>query len=563
VVKSAVDVNGAPLRPGEIVEYTVTLTNVGFDDANMVEMFDPLQPGTTLVPGTLEIVSGPNAGLKTDAQGDDRAEVFNGLSPTGISTQWVAFGLGLGPNNDVGGTLRAAGQPDVAIVKGHSLPFLRGQQSTYEIDVSNAGVISTSGTITVTDTLPAGLTPFAASGPGWTCGIAGQLVTCTFDSTLTPGSAAPRIQIGVDIARTAPNTLTNTATVVGSNDANPTNNGDDDPTTIIGAPDLAIAKSHTGSFTPGQSGTYSLTVTNVGTDPTTGLVTVTDTVPAGLTATAASGARWSCSIAAQTVTCTRSDVLAASASYPPISLTVDVAAQAVGPLVNRVSVTTIGDPSRDNDTAEDSTEIAGTPNLRLTKTHDDVFAPGGTATFTFTAANSGTGSTSGQFTVTDTVPSGLTPTSAVGDGWTCGIGGQTVTCQTTGVIAAGSIAPPITVTVSIPGSASGAFNNTASIAGGGDSDTTDSVASDTLTVQAAAELSVQKSADTLTPAVGQNVTFTIVLSNAGPSTATNVVLRDLLPAGLTLVSATPSQGSYGSGTGDWAVGTVWRARPPG
>ena len=43
---------------------------------------------------------------------------------------------------------------------------------------------------------------------------------------------------------------------------------------------------------------------------------------------------------------------------------------------------------------------------------------------------------------------------------------------------------------------------------------------------------------------------------AGPSTATDVQVTDLLPAGLTFVSATPSQGTYNSATGVWTAGTV-------
>ena len=50
--------------------------------------------------------------------------------------------------------------------------------------------------------------------------------------------------------------------------------------------------------------------------------------------------------------------------------------------------------------------------------------------------------------------------------------------------------------------------------------------------------------------------FTITLDNAGPDGATGIVVRDLLPAGLTFVSSTPSQGSYTSGTGLWNVGAV-------
>jgi len=62
------------------------------------------------------------------------------------------------------------------------------------------------------------------------------------------------------------------------------------------------------------------------------------------------------------------------------------------------------------------------------------------------------------------------------------------------------------------------------------------------------DLGVTKVADDTTPAVGQNATYTITVSNAGPTSATGVTLIDNLGAGLTYVSATPSQGSC-SGTG--------------
>ncbi len=77
-----------------------------------------------------------------------------------------------------------------------------------------------------------------------------------------------------------------------------------------GAADLTLSKTHVGTFTQGQTGaTYTLTVTNSGTVATSGTVTVTDTLPVGLSATALSGASWSCTLS--TLTCTRSDGLAA------------------------------------------------------------------------------------------------------------------------------------------------------------------------------------------------------------------------------------------------------------
>src|SRR2546430_268499 len=94
-----------------------------------------------------------------------------------------------------------------------------------------------------------------------------------------------------------------------------------------------MTKTHTGNFTQGQIGaTYTLTVSNGGAGPTSGTVTVTDTLPSGLTATGLAGTGWTGALA--TLTCTRSDVLAAGASYPPITLTVNVAANAPSSITN-------------------------------------------------------------------------------------------------------------------------------------------------------------------------------------------------------------------------------------
>ena len=75
-------------------------------------------------------------------------------------------------------------------------------------------------------------------------------------------------------------------------------------------------------------------------------------------------------------------------------------------------------------------------------------------------------------------------------------------------------------------------------------------------VAAAADIRVRKSVSNPTPAVGANVTFTIAATNLGPNNATGVHVRDLLPAGLALVSATPSQGAYTASTGDWNIGSL-------
>jgi uncharacterized repeat protein (TIGR01451 family) len=122
------------------------------------------------------------------------------------------------------------------------------------------------------------------------------------------------------------------------------------------APDLTISKSHSGNFTQGQTGaTYSLTVTNSGTAATTGTVTVTDTLPSGLTATSMTGTNWNCTQPAGP--CTRSDVLPSGGSYPSITLAVNVSGTAAASVTNTASVSGGGQTNTSNDVVTDPTTI--------------------------------------------------------------------------------------------------------------------------------------------------------------------------------------------------------------
>ena len=70
------------------------------------------------------------------------------------------------------------------------------------------------------------------------------------------------------------------------------------------------------------------------------------------------------------------------------------------------------------------------------------------------------------------------------------------------------------------------------------------------------DVGVAKSASTLTPTVGQNVSFTITATNFSSNSVTNVTIRDTLPSQVTYVSHTQSVGSYNQGTGIWTVGSM-------
>jgi uncharacterized repeat protein (TIGR01451 family) len=138
------------------------------------------------------------------------------------------------------------------------------------------------------------------------------------------------------------------------------------PVRAAGLADLVVEKSHTGDFTQNEQGkTYTIKVKNQGDDPTDGTtVTVVDTLPTGLTATAIAGTDWSCVL--NTLTCTRSDVLASQAYYPDITLTVNVAPDSPLEVTNVVAVSGGGDSDLNNNTTSDITTIIGVPDLIVT-----------------------------------------------------------------------------------------------------------------------------------------------------------------------------------------------------
>lgn len=71
-----------------------------------------------------------------------------------------------------------------------------------------------------------------------------------------------------------------------------------------------------------------------------------------------------------------------------------------------------------------------------------------------------------------------------------------------------------------------------------------------------ADLVVEKTVDLPTPHEGETITYTVTLTNNGPSDATGVEVTDLLPAGVTFDLAIPSIGAYDDGTGVWTVGSL-------
>jgi uncharacterized repeat protein (TIGR01451 family) len=426
--------------------------------------------------------------------------------------------------------------PDLSIAKSHAGSFFQGQVgATFTISVSNVGGSATVGTVTVSDTLPVGLTATSIAGTNWSC--TQPAGPCSRATPLAPAGSFEPITLTVDVAAGASTPLVNQATVAGGGDVNPANNTANDTVTVAPGPDLAIAKSHVGSFFQGQVGaTFTIAVSNVGGSATVGTVTVSDTLPSGLAATSIAGTNWSCT---QPVgPCTRSTPLAPAGSYEPITLTVNVAASAGTPLVNQATVTGGGDVNPANNTSNDSVTVALGPDLAIAKSHTGNFFQGQVgATFTIAVSNVGGSATVGTVTVSDTLPSGLTATSIAGTNWSCTQPAGPCT-RSTPLAPAGSF-EPITLTVDVAAGAGTPLVNQATVAGGGDVNPANNTSNDSVTVALGPDLAIAKS-HTSNFFQGQvGATFTIAVTNVGGSaTVGTVTVTDVLPAGLTASSIT-------------------------
>ncbi len=280
------------------------------------------------------------------------------------------------------------GPPSIAKAFG-AASILQSSNTSLTFTITNSNAAALTG-VAFTDTLPSGLVVATPNGLTGSCGggtitatagsgsisLAGATVaasgSCTFSMNVTGVTAGNKVNTTGAVTSTNGGTgNTATASVV-----------------VLARPDLTITKTHVGNFTPGQVGaTYTITVSNVGGGATVGTVTVVDTLPAGLTATAISGTGWACTL--NILTCTRADVLNAGASYPAITLTVNVAANVGGTVTNTATVSGGGELNTANDSASDPTH-AGLGALQITGQGSSLTVVAGSSTsmdFTVDAAS--------------------------------------------------------------------------------------------------------------------------------------------------------------------------------
>ena len=184
-------------------------------------------------------------------------------------------------------------------------------------------------------------------------------------------------------------------------------------------------------------------------------------------------------------------------------------------------------------------------DLIVTKTAaPDPVDAGTDVTYTITVTNAGVGTATGV-AVTDTLPAGTSFVSATPSQGTCA-GTTTVSCS----LGSLGTSAQATVTIVATVTGSGTITNTATTAAGSNElFAFNNSATAPVTVNAIADLTVTKGDLPDPVAATTNLTYTVTVTNLGPSAATNVVMTDTLPGGVNFVSTTSSQGTCTPGAG--------------
>jgi uncharacterized repeat protein (TIGR01451 family) len=575
--KSLTAPSAVSLTVGTNSTYTLSVTNIGgLPTSGAYTITDPMPTGLSIVvaptgtnwnctASTASLVSCTSSTVlaagASSANITFQVSVANTAVPSVTNIATVSDGGDPNAGNNTATLVTPVIDFDLTVTKTTASTFtLGGANPTYTITVNNIGGRATTNTsdITVTDTLPTGLTFVSGSGTGWNaCTAVLQVVTCVRPAanTIAAGASAPAITLTVSINAAVGSTVTNTATVTKPDEAAVLAGNNSTVVSPVNAPDLRVTKTHTGNFTVGTNAVYTITVFNIGTQVTNALVTVTDTLPTGMTFVSGSGTGWNaCTAVLQVVTCTRNagNTIAAGSAAPAITLT--VTPTVAGTVTNNVSVSGGGEPTGNNgnNTDADITDVFITPTVTKGFAPASVVA-GVTSVLTVTINNPAAIVLTGV-AVIDPFPPGMSVTAAPGFNNTCGgtivsgnTQGDTVISLTGGTLAANS---SCVIQVNVSSTTIGANLNTVgqvSTTNNGTSNTSVASRQATLTVTAPPAPVLSKLSNPNPVGVNQLSTLTFTIVKSGAVTNNNMAFIDTFPAGVVYQGTVSTAANCGGG----------------
>jgi uncharacterized repeat protein (TIGR01451 family) len=441
------------------------------------------------------------------------------------------------------------GQPsaDLVITKSDSPdPVLVGQPLAYSVLIQNFGPFPAPNVV-FTDTLPAGVS--FANAPG-TCSVVSNIVRCDVGYLDIGQSTTYVINT---FAPSSGGAITNTVIVDSDEfDLLPESNVFSERTTVVDSADFADVEvvSKVDSKDPlvyDEAFSYTILVRNNGPAEATNVV-INDTLPGGaelgvsfvsLSSSVPNICGHDGSPIGGAVICN----IPTMALNEVVTIVINVIGPGnVGTFFNTASITadeTDPVPANNNKT-QDTSVLEPLVDLVITKSDSpDPVSVGQNLVYGLFISNNGPAAASGVV-VQDTLPAGVTFSTAVASQGTCAHASGVVTCNLGNLAYQGNANVAITV---VP-TAAGTLNNSATVdAAETDTDTTNNTDNEVTTVQGSADLSITKTGPSGIQYTGENMTYNLTASNAGPSVATGVVVIDTLPNNVSYVSATASQGS--------------------
>ena len=439
---------------------------------------------------------------------------------------------------------------DISVFKDDATdPVNAGQNITYTINVTNFGDTAAAN-VTLTDAVPAGTTFVSFAEPaGWVSvepAVGGTGTITSTNATLAAGATATFTLVVATSPSTANGTVvSNTASAATTSpDTAPGNNSDTETTQVIVNADLLVNK--TDSPDPviaGENITYVVGVTNLGPSDAQN-VTMTDVVPPGTTfAGFISISQGIGTFAGGLITANFGTVAAGTTATLSFMVTVNPNVPD-GAVINNTATATTDTPDSNlaNNSDTEPTNVDAEADLSISKNDSpDPVVAGTNLEYTITVVNDGS-SDAQNVTISDPIPSGTTFVSFTQTGGpaftlTPPPGGLGAASATIATLPAGAVAT-FTLVVNVDshgqqGSVTNTVNVTSTTT---DPDLTDNVDTETTSVEAEADISVTKTDSPDPVAAGQNLTYTILVTNSGPSDAQNIALSDVIPADTTFVS---------------------------